>query len=201
MTYQKYHTEALVLGGREAGEADTAVALYTRDFGLVWARASAVRTEHSKMRHALQKLSRADVSLVRGARGWRAAGASCRAAALAGAGLHAFARASALVLRLVGGEDRNDYLFDALAEAHRALLGDPSAPHSNPRNSEEGAIPTIELVCVARVLYALGYLSAEALDTALLSHTAYGIEHLREAETLRDTLLSSINSAIAETHL
>ena len=63
------------------------------------------------------------------------------------------------------------------------------------------ASATIEIVCVARVLYALGYLSAEALETALFTHTAYASEHLLEAETKRNKLLSSINKAIAETHL
>src|SRR5665213_2708544 len=69
--YQKYHTEALVLGSRESGEADKVFALFTRDFGLVRARASSVRSESSKMRYALQKYSRASISLVRGKRGWR----------------------------------------------------------------------------------------------------------------------------------
>ena len=54
--YQKYHTEALVLGSREQGEADKVFALYTKDFGLVRARASAVRREYSRMRYGLQEL-------------------------------------------------------------------------------------------------------------------------------------------------
>jgi recombinational DNA repair protein (RecF pathway) len=49
--YQKYHTEAIVLGSIERGEADRTIALMTRDFGLVRARASAVRSETSKMRY------------------------------------------------------------------------------------------------------------------------------------------------------
>jgi hypothetical protein len=47
----------------------------------------------------------------------------------------------------------------------------------------------------------LGYISTEALSTALFTHTAYTGEHLLEAETMKDKLLSSINQAIAETHL
>ena len=52
--YEKYQTEALVLGNREMGEADRVIALFTRDFGLVRARASSIRTERSKMRYAIQ---------------------------------------------------------------------------------------------------------------------------------------------------
>lgn len=190
--YQKYHTEALVLGSRQHGEADKVYALYTKDFGLVYARASAVRREASKMRYALQNYAHAHTSLVKGKRGWRLAGATALHAATGDAhGLHAFARASALVMRLVQGAERNDYLFAALSEAHEALRGVKDA----------GMAGIVEIVCVARVLYALGYLSSEALSTALFTHTAYTGESLLEAETLKDKLLVSINKAIAETHL
>src|SRR3989344_5345502 len=97
--YEKYQTEALVLGNREMGEADRMIVLFSRDFGLVRARAPAIRTERYKMR------------------------------------------------------------------------------------------------------YALASLSTEALDTTLFTHTAYDREHVLEAEAKRDQILSSINKAIAETHL
>jgi len=189
--YQKYSTDALVLGSRERGESDRVYAMYTRDFGLVRARAAAVRSEHSRMRYALQNYSYANVSLVRGKRGWRAAGASAlRGVSNDAANVSVFARIAELVLRLLAGEEENQYLFAALAEAHEALMQD-----------ECSARATIEIVCVARVLYALGYLSTEALETALFTHTAYTGEHLLEAETKRDKLLSSINRAIAESQL
>ena len=189
--YQKYQTDALVLGSRETGENDRTFALYTADFGLVWARASAVRKEKSRMRYALQNLSRANVSLVRGKRGWRAAGAAAIQYAQGDRrGVAAFARIAELVSRLVQGEEPNPYLFAALAEGHDALIQEKC-----------DAFATIEIVCVARILYALGYISAEALSTALFTHTAYTGEHLLEAETMKDKLLSSINKAIAETHL
>ncbi len=188
--YQKYHTEALVLAVRESGESDRAIALYTRDFGLVWARASAVRSEKSKMRYALQSHTHCYVSLVRGKRGWRAAGASARASiGHDRARMGTFARIAELTLRLVHGEEANPYLFAALSEAHGALRGE-----ATPRE-------TVEIVCVARVLFALGYLSAEAHESTLFSHTAYAMEHIVEAEGMRDKLLSSINKAIAETQL
>ncbi len=189
--YQKYHTDALVLGSRESGENDRVFALFTRDFGLVRARGSAVRSEKSRMRYALQNYSRAQVSLVRGKRGWRAAGAvATRNASGATEGIAAFARIAELTVRLVQGQERNDYLFAALAETHDALM----------REHVE-AFATIEIVGVARVLFALGYLSAEALETTLFAHTAYAPEHVQEAQEMRDKLLSSINRAIAETHL
>ena len=188
--YQKYHTEAIVLSSDARGEADRVVALMTRDFGLVRARASAIRSESSKMRYAAQNFSYALVSLVKGKRGWRLAGASARTLPKSGQGLHAFARISELTLRLVAGEEKNEYLFDVLSESHRALMG-----------AEREVVPTIEIVSVARILFALGYISAEALSTSLFTHTLYENDHLQEAEILKETMLKSINRAIAETHL
>lgn len=189
--YQKYHTDALVLGSYELGEADRLVVLFTRDFGLVRARASAVRTEHSKMRYALQTYTYANVSLVKGKRGWRVAGAAALKNAVGDPrGVATFARISELSVRMLAGEEQNEYLFAALAEAHGALM-----------QSDASAYGTIEIVCVARMLYSLGYISNEAMQTALFTHTAYTGESLLEAETMKDKLLSSINRAIAETQL
>lgn len=189
--YQKYHTEALVLGSFESGETDKTILLYTKDFGLVRARASAVRAEHSKMRYAVQDYSYATVSLVKGKRGWRLAGAAAITNAVGDVrGIGAFARVSELVLRLVHGEEVSDYIFAALQEAHRALMQERC-----------DAFGTIEIVCVARILFALGYISNEALSSALFTHTAYTGESLLEAESMKDKLLLSINRAIAETQL
>ena len=189
--YQKYQTDALVLGSRESGESDRVFVLFTKEFGLVRARASAVRSEKSRMRYALQNCSRARVSLVRGRRGWRLAGASALSGVERGArGAAVFARIAALTKRLVHGEEKNEFLFSVLEEAHIALMG-----------GEDGIRGTVEIVCVARILHALGYLSVEALETTLFTHTAYTGALLQEAETIKGDLLTTINKAIAETHL
>ncbi len=190
--YQKYHTQALVLRSYDHGEADRVFALYTEEFGFVWARASAVRRETSKMRYALQNYARAHTSLVRGNRGWRVAGASSLAhlTVTNKSGAATFARIASLVERLVRGEEQNDYLFTTLIEAHSALM-----------KSERDTHGAIELLCVARVLYALGYVSTEALGTALFTHSAYELTHLTEAELARPQLLVSVNRALTETQL
>lgn len=189
--YQKYQTEALVLESRERGEADRAFALYTRDFGLVWARASGVRKESSLMRFALQRGSCVQVGLVRGKNGWRIAGAS-RPNLLAGTapGASTFARISLLMLRLVRGEGENTYLFDTLANAQEAL-----------RSAPKEMAATVEVVCVARMLYALGYLSVEGFETLLFTHTSFALPEIEGAKNSENKLLSSINKAIAETQL
>ncbi|MFZ2555231.1 MAG: recombination protein O N-terminal domain-containing protein [Minisyncoccia bacterium] len=190
--YEKYQTEALILRSYERGEADRIYALFTHDFGFLWARCSAVRRESSKMRYALQPGALANVSLVRGNRGWRIAGtmAIARIDPSERSAVQSFTRMGQLLERLSAGEEVNTYLFDALRDAHAALIHEPKEAH-----------PVIELVAVARLLYALGYLSTEALGTALFAETSYAPAHLAEAATVRSKLLSSVNKALSETQL
>jgi recombinational DNA repair protein (RecF pathway) len=190
--YQKYQTDTLVLRSYERGEADRIYALFTREFGFVWARASAVRRENSRQRYALQIGSRSLVSLVRGNRGWRIAGASANESlnAQKTSGVQAFTRIGTLLERLSPGEESNEYLFDTLAEAHASLMREDAELHG-----------IIELVTVARMLYALGYLSQEAFGTALFAETAYTEAGLRTVQGVRPELLSSVNKALSETQL
>lgn len=201
--YQKYQTDALVLGSRELGESDRTYMLFTREFGLVRARASAVRTEKSKMRYALQNYALTNVSLIRGKRGWRAAGARATAGVTY---LHdikavkSFARIAELVMRLVGGEEKNEYLYETLFGAYHALLEGLPTQAGLPALAGDQS-ESIEILCVARALYSLGYLSADALDTTFIKGIEYDLEKTHAAEKMRDKLLISINHALSETQL
>jgi recombinational DNA repair protein (RecF pathway) len=170
------------------GESDRVYALFTREFGLVRARAGAVRAEYSKMRYALQTSAHVDVSLVKGRRGWRAAGATTLAPLLANDGLRAFVRTGKLITRLVVGEEQNEYLYDTLSAARSAYA-----------SAEQSSV--VELLSVARVLYALGYISAESLGTALFTHTSLTETSIAEAAEKRNDLLTSVNKALSEAQL
>lgn len=191
MAYEKYTTDALVLGSFERGEADKTLVLYTHAHGLIYARCSGMRKEHSRMRYALQDYSCASVSLVRGKSGWRVAGAHEQLCATGKphAGLIIFARIARLLRRLVHGEEAHPYLFDTLKRAHTALLTDAKQQE------------LVELVCVARMLHALGYLSAEGMGTALFAHTSYKMADIHGASEKRKALIRSINEAITESQL
>lgn len=190
--YQKYQTDTLVLRSYERGEAHRIYALFTREFGLVWARATAVRRENSRQRYALQSGSRSMVSLVRGHKGWRVAGATAieQLDMRKVSGVHAFTRISALLERLGGGEEPNSYLFDTLVHAYASLMREGAELH-----------PVIELVTVARMLFALGYLSQDAFGTALFAETAYTEAGLREVQGVRSQVLASVNKSLSETQL
>jgi len=192
MAYEKYTTEAIVLKSFEQGEADKTLVLFTRDFGLIFAKCAGLRKHNSKMRHALQNFSYASASLIRGKRGWRLAGATavCTSAGAQLRGLQSFSNIARLLQRLIQGEEKNRYLFDAVREAHMYLLKGNGELRS-----------TVELICVARILHALGYLSAEATSKALFKESKYSDVHIIEAERIRAMLLRSVNEAIAESQL
>jgi len=182
VAYDKYTTEAIVLSSFERGEADKTLLLFTRDFGLIYAKCVGLRKSESKMRYALQDFSRASASLIRGKRGWRLAGATsiCVSRGASTKGLRSFANIVKLLRRLIQGEDENTYLFDAVREAHMFLL-----------KGKEDLVGTVELLCVARILHALGYLSAEAVGEALFKESTYSESQIIEAERIQKMLLQS----------
>lgn len=192
MAYEKYTTEAIVLRSFELGEADKTLVLFTRDFGLLFAKCVGLRKRESKMRYALQDFSCASASLIRGKRGWRLAGATALRVSSGSSleGLRSFSNIARLLRRLIQGEEKNAYLFDAVREAHTYLI-----------EGDDALRATVELICVARILHALGYLSAEATSEALFKESSYNNAQLSEAERVRTLLLRSVNEAIAESQL
>lgn len=192
MSYEKYTTDALVLADRERGEHDKLFTLYTCDFGLVRARASAVRKMSSRMRPALPLFASASVSLVRGTQGWRIVGARESASRLLTTqGVHAFARIVQLLIRLVRGEGENQYLFETLKGARDIFSIQGSS----------ATVSSAELLCVARTLYSLGYLSPAVFSPALFVHTHYTEEDLGVVYKEREHILRTVNNAIVETQL
>jgi len=203
MAYEKYTTDALILDSLERGEADKVLVLYTRDFGLLYARVSGVRRGASRLRPALQSYARAHVSLVRGKIGWRIVGAQSVAVppkdSVEGAAV--FSRIAKLLRRLVHGEESMPHLFDTIAHAHAHFL------------RGGGNTGAIELVCVARVLHVLGYLPAprelarqaglpaESLGSALFVSTTYEYTDIENARVQERVLLAAINEAISESQL
>lgn len=142
--YTLHTTDAFVLAGFSEGESGKAYKLFTRDFGLVYARGQGVRELKSRNRYALRTHMFCSVTLVRGKGGWRITGA------------HEQLLVSALparrVLRLVSAlfaqEDPSVRLFD---ELHAACTYSWSAV--------ETVRARVEAVVVLRLLHALGYVA------------------------------------------
>lgn len=161
MAYQTYTTDALVIGNRDRLTADRMIALFTRDAGLVHARATSVRREQSKLRYGLQDFSLVRVSLVRGKAGWRLIGAErARNLYFSSDNRHvrgAMLRIIKLVRRLVQGEETNVALYDGLIDGLSVLAA-----------CEGDGIIRAERILTLRLLCALGYVAPQSPYQALV---------------------------------
>lgn len=74
MAIDKYSTESFILASYETAEHDRTYKLFTKDFGLIFARATSVRKLESKLRTHLQVGRMCRVTLVKGKDVWRITG-------------------------------------------------------------------------------------------------------------------------------
>lgn len=153
----KYKTRALVLHRSPLGEANLLITLLTEEVGLVRARAQGARHTKAKLASALATLAESEVMLVRGAEGWRIAGATLidnHFNALSGAARTRAARVVGLHTRLVSGEVADARLFDSLRGLFTTLAAAPEEEHE-----------------AAEILAALTLLAALGLDAGALPAT------------------------------
>ncbi|MAZ41091.1 hypothetical protein CL654_03160 [bacterium] len=159
MSHEIYTTDALVLSSYQKGETASVLALFTKDFGLVYAHADGLRKMESKLRPALQNHSYAQVSLVRGREVWRVVNAQEKdylSGVRADSGKRSvFVQTLALIKRFLGQEEPHTELFNDTVLAFEFL-------NALPLKKEE--LSRFELLLVLRILSSLGYLK-EDLET------------------------------------
>lgn len=190
--YHLHQTPGFVLGGAPHGEANRSLFVFTRDLGLVRARAQGVRHVRSKLRPHLREFSLHLFSFVRGGGGWRLTSVSPEedfypALRREPARLFAVSRVFSLLRRLVPDEERHEDLFLLFTEALPCFCdaGMPSADLAH-----------LEAVVVLRMLKLLGYVGGSALVDALVASPLSAPELLRRAEAKRRALLFEINRSI-----
>ena len=166
MSYQIYTTDAIVCGSWERGEHDRYLLLFTRDVGMVVARAAGVRGVRSKLRYALQDFSQVRISLVRGKQSWRVTGVepdeNLYFAAPSREGRAAMLRGIRLLRRLIHGEDIHVELFRVTIDGLLYLIT-LELPDKN-----------AETLFALRILYQLGYIDSG--DTYRFAIDAHSLE-------------------------
>ena len=189
-----YHTDSFILSSRPTGEDSKTVVLYTRELGLVHARAQALRKLSSKLRYTLQDFSRANVDLVRGKEVWRITTAvSIDTHSSLRKNLDAervFARVCSLVTRLCAGEDPNEVIFSVLENGIVMVYE---------RSASIEALRDTELFLVAKTLIALGYLSRDFFAEA--DRQVFTIPASFTDPAVRRNVLAQINQALSATQL
>ncbi len=190
-----YHTEGIVLGARNRGEANKLLSVYTLEHGLIYAAAQGIRLSKSKLRFALQDLSYAKVDLVRGRDIWRVTSATpISTFAFARSNresLSLMLRISKLIERLCNGEEGNAEVFSDILQAF-VRLDDPVI--------QTETREALELHLVLRILHQLGYIGDSA---DLASYLGGGFEDRHPQDVLSDkkSIVLAINRALRESQL
>ncbi len=189
-----YHSEAFVIGSRQSGEDSKTIFLYTKELGLIYAKAQGIRKLSSKLRFTLQDFSFAQVDLVRGKEIWRITTAvpidsnSDIMQSIHSSGV--FSRIFSLFLRLVNGEEKNDELFSILKNICDTL---------RLYGKSEEDCHKIELFYAAQILMSLGYLSRGAFEIASLNGEV--VPEVFSDLNYRRNLVKEINNALSLSHL
>jgi recombinational DNA repair protein (RecF pathway) len=198
MTYTKLHTPALVLSAHNVGESSRMYTLFTPQMGVVFAKSQGVRELKSRHRYALQVLSLADVSLVRGKYGWKITNTTPQLS------FHsAFVyepqkkgvtiRVSRLLTRLVQGEAHDEELFAIMREGFRFLME---------QELSRKQITHLEVLIVLRLLHTLGYLKQEnQFDTVLDKPAVFSRELLETTGVFHTKAITTINAALKASQL
>jgi len=204
--YHIYHTEGIILGSKNYGEAGKYYSIFTRDLGMVYASAQGVRKMSSKLRFILQDFAYLKIDLVQGKDFWRVTSASktnkLERLSKNPETFKIFYNITSLLKRLLTGVEKNELLFTDLIKGLSVLENEntkePTRPHEDLGTG--GNLQNIEIIIVLRMLNNLGYIGGnEALQNLIKSPFEENL--IFEATKKRKQILSQINKALRETHL
>lgn len=189
-----YHTEGIILGSKNFGEAGKYYSIFTRDLGLISASAQGVRKMSSKLRFVLQDFAYLKIDLVQGKDFWRVTNASktniLEQIIKQPENFQIFANITHLLKRLLTGVEPNETLFIDLLQGLSIL--------EKIKTKED--LRNIEAIIVLRIVNNLGYIGEnEILKTFIKSPFEERI--IFEVSKNRAKILSEINQALKQTHL
>lgn len=189
-----YHTEGIILGSRNFGEAGRYYDIFTRDLGMIMASAQGVRKMSSKLRFVLQDFAYIKIDLVQGKNIFRVISASktnqLEYLIKNKETLKVFSNIARLLKRLLAGVEPNETLFIDLLSGLSVL--EKSEMKSDLRN--------IEAIIVLRILNNLGYIGENEILQNLIK-SPFEENLIFEVSKDRTKVLHQINKALKETHL
>lgn len=195
MSYHVHHTEAIILSSHPVGEGDRLFRCFTREMGLVFARAKSVREGRSRLRYSLQPFSYVELDLIRGKHGWKIT-SSRLVDTFAdlwkdNEKRRVVAQYAHLTARLVQGEERHDELFHELHAAFSFLRTVATMRE----------VEAAELAFVIRLLAHLGYWDRSDVSAEDIVRLPWGEEVISVAIAGRHLLLREANHALAASQL
>jgi DNA repair protein RecO (recombination protein O) len=189
-----YHTEGIILGSSNIGEAGKYYRIFTRDLGMITATAQGVRKISSKLRFVLQDFAYLKIDIVAGRNIFRLTNAiktdKLEKITKSSKKLEIFENVSRLLKRLLAGVEPNETLFDDLVNGLLFLE----------QVDSKDDLHNIETIIVLRILNNLGYIGDhDVLKT--FTRSPFEDNIVLEASKNRKIILSEINKALKETHM
>lgn len=188
-----YHTEGIILGNKNYGEAGKYYPIFTRDLGMIYASAQGVRKISSKLRFILQDFAYVKVDLVQGKDFWRITSASktnkLEQLSKNRETLLVVSNIGKLLKRLLAGVEPNQALFYDLINGFSVL-----------EKSGKEELQNIEIILVLRILNNLGYIGDNAMLQNLIK-SPFEENLIFEVSKSKSQVLNQINKALKETHL
>jgi recombinational DNA repair protein (RecF pathway) len=158
MAIEKQSTEAIIVKIYESGESDAVVKMYTRDFGMIFAKSMSLRKSVKLRAHILENRI-SNVTLVKGKEYYRLAGAKEEYDKI---NSHKnLPIISNIVNRYVIGEQKNIKLYNRLIEYI---------------NQKDLDVSILKLCVTSEIMIMLGYLDSELLGLDLEKYLSLNID-------------------------
>jgi len=188
-----YHTEGIILGSKNYGEAGKYYPIFTRDLGMIYASAQGVRKISSKLRFVLQDFSYIKIDLVQGKDFWRVTSASktnkLEQLLKDKETFLIVSNIGKLLKRLLAGVEPNEILFSDLINGFSVL-----------EKTGKKELRNVEIILVLRILNNLGYIGDDkVLENFVKSPFEENL--VFEVSKSKSQVLNQINKALKETHL
>lgn len=194
--YHKYHTPGFVLVNFNSGEASKIYKIFTRDLGLIYARAQSARAPHSKLKPALTDYSAGNFTFIKSKNGWKITDALSNLnlyfALQADDKFYFIARFFTLIQKLLPEDEQNQVFFDSIKNDINFLL-------LNPLSSEQ--LKNFECIAILRSLNFLGYLGDGGPWQVFLQKENLLPEDLKIFSSWRREAVKEINASFKASQL
>lgn len=192
---EKYHTEALVLGGFDHREANKIFHLFTKEFGFIVASTQAVRVEKSKLRYGLQDFSLCDLSVVKTKNDiWKITNCvpqknyyfELKDSPIK---IALIAKINAFLRRFLHGEGKEASLYKDVVGVFEKV-----------DSFDDEDIPFLEGVIVIKILYRLGILKNSTLFSGIIEEED-NKKNVENFEKIKKEAYFAINQSLQESQL
>lgn len=193
MSHTIYNTEAFVISSRNSGEADRTFKLFTKDFGVISAKATGIRKVESRLRYFVQDFKYIDASIVKGKNYWRLVSARPIHDLNSRKSLTTSSRIRSLQLvgKLAPEAEPISELFDELVAAYAFT----STTH--PRSED---MESIEALIALKILHSLGYWG-DKQDENNLVKSPFNETAVESIKAVKKTIIKELNNSLRATQL